>query len=139
MKKEEVKSILPHRDPFLFVDEITELKVGKFAKGIKYISPDLDFFKGHFPEQPVMPGVLILEALAQMGGIAFLSQEDQKGKIAYLVGVKNAKFRRMVVPGDTLILECELTGFRRGFGYGSGKAYVDGELVCEGTIGFAIR
>lgn len=139
MDREAVKNILPHRDPFLFVDEITDIKVGKWAKGVKYVRQDEEFFKGHFPGQPVMPGVLILEALAQMGGVAFLSKEDQRGKIAYLVGVKEAKFRRMVLPGDVLVLECELSGFRRGFGYGSGKAYVDGELVCEGTISFAIR
>lgn len=138
LDKEGIKQIIPHREPFLLFDELIELK-DKSATGIKYVSEDEYYFKGHFPEQPVMPGVLIVESLAQVGGMIALSNPEHKGKKAYLVGIKDAKFRRMVVPGDKLVLKVTLSNFRRSFGYGEGKAYVDGELACEATISFAIR
>lgn len=137
--KEGIKEILPHREPFLLFDELIEHKEGKSATGVKYVSKDEYYFKGHFPNQPVMPGVLIIEALAQVGGVIALSIPEHKGKIAFLVGIKDAKFRRMVLPGDKLVLKVELGKFKRGFGYGEGKAYVEDELVCEAKISFAIR
>lgn len=139
MNNIDVKTILPHREPFLFVDEILEVIPLKMAKGMKFISPDLDFFKGHFPSKPVMPGVLIIEALAQVGAIALLSDDAYKGKIAYFTGIEKAKFRKSVLPGDTLILECELTKLRGAFGFGSGRAFVNDELVCEASISFAVN
>lgn len=139
INKEGIKQILPHREPFLLFDELTELVDGKRAVGIKYVSEDEYYFKGHFPGQPVMPGVLIIETIAQVGGMIALSMPKFKGKIAFLVGIEKAKFRRMVVPGDKLVLKVELGKFKRGFGYGDGKAYVDGELACEARISFAIR
>lgn len=138
LNKNDIEKILPHRDPFLLVDEIIEVTDTK-AKGIKYVNENEYYFKGHFPNEPVMPGVLIIEALAQVGGIVALSKDDLRGKIAYLTGISDAKFRKVVKPGDKLILECEITKFRRGFGFGEGKAYVDNELVCEAKISFAIR
>lgn len=139
MNKKTIKTILPHRDPFLFVDEIIELRQGEYAKGVKYLDPSLSFFAGHFPNKPVMPGVLVLEALAQVGAIAALSKLELKGKLGYLTSVKNAKFRKMVLPGDTLVLEMEIIKLRSSFGFGYGKAFVNDILVCEAKIGFAVK
>lgn len=139
MHKIDVKSIIPHRDPFLFVDEVLELKPLEYAVGLKHIHKDLEFFKGHFPEKPVMPGVLIIEALAQVGAIALLADPAYKGKIAYFTGIEKAKFRKSVFPGDTLVLKCEIIKIRGPFGFGSGKAYVGDDLVCEATISFAVN
>ena len=138
MNKEEIKKIIPHRDPFLFLDEIVELDSLNRAVGIKYITEDEFYFKGHFPEKPVMPGVIIIESLAQVGAVILLSHPDHQGKLVYFTGIKNAKFRRSVVPGDKLMLECKLTKIRSSFGFGEAKAYVDGKLVCEAEISFAI-
>ena len=139
LDKEQIKKILPHREPFLLVDEVTLLIPGERAEGIKYINADEYYFQGHFPEKKVMPGVLIVEALAQLGATIALSTDKYKGKLAYLVGVDNTKFRKMVVPGDKLILTCELGKIRRGFGYGFAKAFVNGELACETRISFSIE
>jgi 3-hydroxyacyl-[acyl-carrier-protein] dehydratase len=136
---EQIKSIIPHRDPFLLIDEIIELESLSKATGIKYVKASDDFFKGHFPQKPVMPGVLIIEALAQVGAVILLSHQDYKGKIAYFTGIKNAKFRKSVLPGDTLILKCELTRIRSGFGIGLATAYVLDQLVCETEITFAVQ
>ncbi len=138
MTKDEIKQIIPHRDPFLFLDEIQELTSLHHAKGIKYVKAEDYFFQGHFPGKPVMPGVIILESLAQVGAVILLSHPDYKGRIVYFTGIKNAKFRRSVVPGDKLILECTLSKIRSTFGFGDAKAYVDGNLVCEAEIAFAI-
>lgn len=138
MNKEDIKKIIPHRDPFLFLDEIHDLESLHRAVGVKYVTADDYFFKGHFPEKPVMPGVLIIESLAQVGAVILLSHPDHAGKIVYFTGIKNAKFRRSVVPGDKLFLECTLTKLRSTFGFGEAKAYVDGNLVCEAEIAFAI-
>ncbi len=139
LSHEEIKEILPHRYPFLLVDKINELIPGKSAKGIKCISANEEFFNGHFPQKSVMPGVLIIEALAQTGAIIILSEEENKGKLVLFGGIKNARFKKQVVPGDVLQLECEITKRRGPVGYGIGKAYVDGKLAAQGEIIFAIE
>jgi 3-hydroxyacyl-[acyl-carrier-protein] dehydratase len=136
---EQIKSIIPHREPFLLIDEIIELESLQKAIGIKYVKETDDFFRGHFPQKPVMPGVLIIEALAQVGAVILLSHQDFQGKIAYFTGIKNAKFRKSVLPGDKLILKCELTRIRSGFGVGLASAYVGDQLVCETEITFAVQ
>jgi 3-hydroxyacyl-[acyl-carrier-protein] dehydratase len=137
MKLAEIKEIIPHREPFIFLDEIIELISLKHAVGKKYVKDSEPFFQGHFPGQPVMPGVLIIEALAQLGAVVLLSHPKYHGKIAYFTGIKNAKFRRSVLPGDTLTLYCELTKIRGNFGFGVAKAYIEEELVCQADISFA--
>lgn len=138
LNKEQIKALIPHRDPFLLVDEVIELIPGEKAVGYKYVNEDEYYFEGHFPEKKVMPGVLIVEAIAQLGATIALSLDEFKDKLAFLVGIDNTKFRQMVIPGDKLKLTCELGRFRRGFGYGYGKAYVGDKLVCETKISFAI-
>ncbi|MBN2300351.1 MAG: 3-hydroxyacyl-ACP dehydratase FabZ [Acholeplasmataceae bacterium] len=138
MIREQIKKVIPHRDPFLFLDEVIELEVMKRAVGIKYITQDEYYFKGHFPGKPVMPGVIIIESLAQVGAVILMSEPKYQDKIVYFTGIKNAKFRKSVVPGDKLMLECILTKFREPFGFGVAKAYVDGNLVCEAEISFAV-
>lgn len=136
--QEQIKKIIPHRDPFLLIDEIVSLESSKKAVGIKYVKTDEYFFKGHFPEMPVMPGVLIVEALAQVGAVIVLSNPNYEGKIALFAAADNVRFRKQVIPGDKLELECEILILRGNYGSGYGKAYVDGELVCEGKLTFAI-
>jgi 3-hydroxyacyl-[acyl-carrier-protein] dehydratase len=138
LTKEEIKKIIPHRDPFLFLDEIRDLNSLVSAVGFKYVDANDYYFQGHFPEKPVMPGVIIIEALAQVGAVILLSHPDYQGKIAYFTGISNAKFRRSVLPGDTLELKCTVNKIRRGFGYGTAKAYVNQELACEADIAFAV-
>lgn len=135
---DQIQQILPHRYPFLLVDRITELEVGKRAKGFKNVSINEEFFQGHFPGYPVMPGVLIIEAMAQVGGVALLSSDDFKGRIVFLTGVDNARFKRQVIPGDVLTMEVEFTKLRGTMGKGHGKVTVGDELVCEADILFAI-
>lgn len=135
---EQIKEILPHRYPFLLVDRITDMEVGKYAKGKKCVSANEMQFLGHFPQKAIMPGVLIIEALAQTGAIAILSMPENKGKLAVFGGVKNCRFKRPVVPGDVLTLECELTNMRGGIGFGNVTASVDGEIAASGEISFAI-
>ena len=125
----EIKEILPHRYPFLMIDRVEEVVEGKSAKGYKNITINENFFNGHFPDYPVMPGVLILEALAQMGAICILSMEDFKGKIGFLVGADKVRWKKQVVPGDKLDLEIEITRLKGSIGIGKGKATVDGKLV----------
>ncbi len=139
LNHEEIKAILPHRYPFLLVDKITELVEGKTAKGIKCVTANEPFFCGHFPQKAVMPGVLIIEALAQTGAIILLNQEEYKGKIVLFGGVKHARFKQQVVPGDVLELECEITKQRGPVGYGKGTAKVNGKIAATGELIFAIE
>ena len=134
----EIKEILPHRYPFLMIDRVEEVIEGKSAKGYKNVTINENFFNRHFPEYPVMPGVLILEALAQMGAICILSMEDFKGKIGFLVGADKVRWKKQVMPGDKLELEIEIIKLRGSIGVGKGKATVDNQIVCEGEIMFAI-
>lgn len=134
----EIKDILPHRYPFLMIDRVEEVVEGKSAKGYKNVTINENFFNGHFPEYPVMPGVLILEALAQMGAICILSKEEFKGKIGFLVGADKVRWKKQVMPGDKLNLEIEIVKLKGNIGVGKGKASVDENLVCEGEIMFAI-
>ncbi|MEK5444801.1 MULTISPECIES: 3-hydroxyacyl-ACP dehydratase FabZ [Fredinandcohnia] len=134
----EIKEIIPHRYPFLLVDRILEMEDGKRALGIKNVTANEEFFNGHFPGYPVMPGVLIVEALAQVGAVAMLKKEENKGRLAFFAGIDNCRFKRQVVPGDQLRLEVEITRLRGSIGKGKGIATVDGELVCETEIMFAL-
>jgi len=135
---EGIQRILPHRYPFLLVDRVIELSPPHRAVGIKQVTINEPFFQGHFPGYPVMPGVLIVEAMAQVGGVAVLSAEDYRDKLALFAGIDNVRFKRQVRPGDTLRLEVELQQIRRGIGMGSGTATVEGELACRGDIMFAL-
>lgn len=138
LNSNEIAEILPHRYPFALVDRITDGESGVWAKGIKCVSVGEPFFCGHFPQKHVMPGVLILEALAQVGAVAILSLPENRGKIALFGGVKNARFRRKVIPGDVLEMECVLTKRRGAVGIGECKATVNGELACTAELTFAI-
>ena len=133
-----IQRIIPHRYPFLLVDRIIELTPGEGGVGIKNVSMGEPFFQGHFPDYPVMPGVLIVEAIAQVGAVALLSQPNQADKLALFAGINNVRFRRQVVPGDQLRLEVTLGAFRRGIGTGEGTATVDGAVACRGEFMFAI-
>lgn len=134
----EIQKIVPHRYPFLLVDKIIELEVGKRAVGIKNVTINEPFFQGHFPGQPLMPGVLIVEAMAQVAAVTCMGAEENQGKLGVFAGIDNCKFRRQVVPGDTLRMEVEMTAFRRGIGKAEAKAYVEGELACSANLTFAL-
>lgn len=134
----EIMEIIPHRQPMLLIDTIEELEEGRRAVGKKCVSYNEPFFAGHFPGEPVMPGVLIIEALAQVGAVAILSQPDFKGKTAYFGGINNAKFRKKVVPGDVLTLELEIIKQKGPIGVGKAVATVDGELAAKAELTFAI-
>jgi len=140
MKKDikEIMECIPHRYPFLLIDKVEILEKGRSAVGFKNVTMNEPFFQGHFPQEPVMPGVLILEALAQVGAVLLLNEETFKGKTAYFAGVDSARFRRKVVPGDVLKLEIEITKIRKSFGAGKGVATVNGEKAAEAEILFAI-
>jgi 3-hydroxyacyl-[acyl-carrier-protein] dehydratase len=138
MKTKEIMEIIPHRQPFLLIDTIEEMEEGKRAVGKKCVSYNEPFFAGHFPQEPVMPGVLIIEALAQVGAVAILSQPEWKGKTAYFAAIKEAKFKGKVVPGDVLMLETEIIKVKGPIGAGSAKATVDGKVVAQAELTFAI-
>ena len=139
LNSNEIAEILPHRYPFALVDRIVDGEPGKWARGIKCVSVGEPFFCGHFPQAHVMPGVLILEAMAQVGGGAVLALPENKGKIALLGAVKTARFKRQVTPGDVLEIECVLTRRRGPVGIGEAKAAVNGEIAVTAELTFAIR
>jgi len=134
----DIQSVLPHRYPFLLVDRILEVVPGERAKGIKNVTINEPFFQGHFPGFPIMPGVLIVEAMAQVGAFSILTMEENKGKLALFTGIENLRFRRQVLPGDTLLLEVEMTKMRGPLGRGRGTATVDGKVACSGELLFAL-
>jgi 3-hydroxyacyl-[acyl-carrier-protein] dehydratase len=135
---QQIKEIIPHRYPFLLVDKVLEMEEGKRAVGLKNVTANEEFFVGHFPYYPVMPGVLIVEALAQVGAVAMLSKEENKGRLAFFTGIDNCRFKRQVKPGDQLRLEVEIIRLKGPIGKGKAIATVDGELVCEAEIMFAL-
>ncbi|WP_026907589.1 3-hydroxyacyl-ACP dehydratase FabZ [Paucisalibacillus globulus] len=139
MNINEIKNTIPHRYPFLLVDKVLEMEEGKRVIGLKNVSANEPFFQGHFPDYPVMPGVLIVEALAQTGAIAMLGKEENRGKIGFLAGIDKCRFKRQVMPGDQLRLEVEIVRVKGPIGKGKGIATVDGELACEAEITFAIK
>ncbi len=134
----QIQEIIPHRYPFLLVDRIIEIEYGKRAVGIKNVTMGDPFFQGHFPTYPVMPGVLIVEALAQVGAVALLGMEENRGKMALFAGIDGVRFKRQVVPGDVLRLEVEVGKMRRGVGIGNATATVNGELAARGELMFAV-
>lgn len=138
LNQEQIKEIIPHRDPFLLIDEVEELELGKRVVAKKQIAPDSFWFRGHFPGHPVTPGVLTIEMLAQAGAVCVLAMPENKGKLAFFAKIDKAKFRRPVLPGDTVRLEVEMIKLRRSFGVGSAKATVEGELAAEAEITFAL-
>ncbi len=138
LNKEQIKEIIPHREPFLLIDQVDQMEIGVSIKGKKFVDEKEYYFEGHFPQEKVMPGVLIVEALAQLGAVAVLSMEENKGKIAYFGSIKNAKFRDKVVPGDELDLEVILDKMKRRAGTGVAKAFRNEKLVCECEIMFMI-
>ncbi len=139
LEKEQIKELIPHREPFLLIDRITELEPGVRCVAEKFMSPDEFWFKGHFPDYPVVPGVLMVEMLAQAGCAAMLALPENKGKTGFFGGIKEAKFRRQVVPGDTLKLEVEITRVKGPIGVGKGVATVNGEKAVVAEITFAIK
>ncbi|MED4050847.1 3-hydroxyacyl-ACP dehydratase FabZ [Priestia megaterium] len=134
----QIKHTIQHRYPFLLVDRILEQEEGKLAIGSKQVTANEPFFQGHFPDYMVMPGVLIVEALAQLGGFAMAADDQQKGRLAFLAGIDECRFKRQVRPGDTLRLEFEVLKQRGKIVRGKGKAFVDSELACEAVITFAL-
>ena len=135
---EDILAILPHRPPFLLIDRIVELEEGARAVGLKNVTINEPFFVGHFPGRPIMPGVLIVEALAQVGAVALLRMPENAGKLVYFAGIDGVRFKQPVVPGDTLELEVTLEKVRRRIGKGHGVARVAGKTVAEGDLMFAV-
>jgi 3-hydroxyacyl-[acyl-carrier-protein] dehydratase len=139
LTKEEIEAILPHRDPFLLLDEVVDLEPGERVVARKRVRPDEWYFAGHFPGRPIMPGVLIVEAMAQAGAVAVLSEEENRGKLALFAGIDGVRFKRVVEPGDELELTCELERVRGPIGRGKAKASVDGALAARGILTFAVE
>jgi 3-hydroxyacyl-[acyl-carrier-protein] dehydratase len=135
----EIEQILPHREPFLLIDEVVELTPGVGAAARKHVRDDEWYLSGHFPGRPVMPGVLIVEALAQTGALAVLAEEENRGRLALFAGIDDCRFKRVVEPGDTLELRCELERVRGPIGRGKAEARVAGELACKATLTFAVE
>ena len=138
MEIRQIEKVLPHRYPFLFIDKIVELEPGKRAVAVKNVTINEPFFEGHFPGYPVMPGVLIVEAMAQTSAFAIMDGAVESGRIGVLTGIDDMRFKRQVIPGDTLTLTAELTAFKHKIGKASVTAGVDGEIAAAGSIMFAI-
>lgn len=138
LNSNQIQEIIPHRYPFLLIDKVIELEPGKSCTAIKNVSVNEMQFLGHFPEEHVMPGVLVVEALAQTGAVCILSLPENKGKIAYFAGIEKCKFKRKIIPGDTIRLEIEITKQRGPIGVGSCKAIVDGEIAVIAELKFAV-
>lgn len=139
LNSNEIQQILPHRYPFLLVDKIVDYEPGNYAKGIKCVTANEMQFLGHFPQKHVMPGVLIIEALAQTGAVALLAEEENKGKIALFGGIRNTKFRQQVIPGDVLELNCEIINRKGAVGIGKATATVNGKVAVTAELVFAIE
>ena len=135
--REQIEAIIPHRDPFLFLDEVLELEAGVRVVARKSVRGDEWFFPGHFPGRPIMPGVIMVEALAQAGAVAVLAEEENRGKLALFAGIDDVRFKRIVGPGDELRLTCEIESVRGPIGRGRATATVGGELAVRGTLTFA--
>jgi 3-hydroxyacyl-[acyl-carrier-protein] dehydratase len=134
-----IEAILPHREPFLLIDEVLELEPGERVVARKRVRDDEWYLRGHFPGRPVMPGVLIVEAMAQTGAVAVLSEEENRGRLALFAGIDDTRFKRIVEPGEELQLECTLEQLRGPIGKGKARATVDGELAARGTLTFAVE
>jgi 3-hydroxyacyl-[acyl-carrier-protein] dehydratase len=139
LDREGIKAVIPHREPFLLVDRIEECVPGESAIGYLDVTADMFWVPGHFPEYAVMPGVLIVEACAQVGAVALLSLPENQGRLAFFAGIDGVRFKRQVVPGETLRMECAITKRRGPIGFGEAKAWVDGELACSGELMFAVK
>jgi 3-hydroxyacyl-[acyl-carrier-protein] dehydratase len=139
LDRDAIKAIIPHREPFLLIDRIESYEPGVSAVGFLDVSEDMFWVPGHFPDYAVMPGVLIVEALAQVGAAAMLALDENRGKIGFFAGIDKVRFKRQVRPGDTLRLECRITKRRGPIGWGEAKAYVGDELACSGELMFAIQ
>jgi 3-hydroxyacyl-[acyl-carrier-protein] dehydratase len=138
LNSNDIQKIIPHRYPFLLIDRVDELIVGERAVGVKCVTANELQFTGHFPEEHTMPGVLMIEALAQLGAVVILSKDEYKGKMVYFAGIKEAKFRRKVIPGDVMKLETVVTKMRSTIGIGQAVAKVNDEIACEATLVFSI-
>ena len=138
LEKEEIKKIIPQREPFLMIDKVEEYVPGESCTAYKYINEDEYYFKGHFPGNPIMPGVLMVEALAQTGAVAILSMEENKGRNALFGGINNLKFKKQVIPGDTLKFEVKIIKKKGPIGIGEALATVDGKVAVKGELTFAI-
>jgi 3-hydroxyacyl-[acyl-carrier-protein] dehydratase len=137
--REQIEAIIPHRDPFLFLDEVLELEPGRRVVARKQVRPDEWFFAGHFPGRPIMPGVIMVEALAQAGAVAVLAEEENRGKLALFAGIDGVRFKRIVTPGEELTLTCEIESVRGPVGRGRAVARVGDDLAVRGTLTFAAQ
>lgn len=139
LDRESIMAVIPHRDPFLLLDRVEDLVVGERATGYLDVTEQMFWVPGHFPDYPVMPGVLIVEAMAQVGAVALLSLEENRGRIAFFAGIDGVRFKRQVVPGETLRMHVEITKRRGPIGFGTASAHVGDELACSGELMFAIK
>lgn len=138
MSRKDIENIIPHRDPFLLIDKIVEVEPGERIKAVKYVRQEEYYFKGHFPSNPIMPGVLIVETIAQAGAVSVLMLPENKGKLVLFAGIDKARFRRVVKPGDEMTVEVEMESFKRNIGRAKGRAMVGNDIVCTADIMFAL-